>query len=141
MHPVRHIQNGWDQVGRKVLRLNQAVFLNKIFENSITCGLNNGALDLALYLLRIDCPTDIVGGDYIQKMNVAGLDIYLNDDRLGNIAISEIGFGFAGLRIVGRGGRRPVLESPLSKVVSSRNHPLKVTSLVGLRTGSAGTLT
>src|SRR3989337_1380085 len=82
--------------------------LNEVLEDGMPGCLNDRAFDLSLDEARVDSLTDVVGAEYLQEVDVTGLQVDFDRGRLGHVTVGEVRLGLARLRVVGSRLRRAI---------------------------------
>ena len=96
---IRYIQDGRNQICREVGCQNLPILHDEILNRRIPLPLYHATLDLALHLLWVDGPPNIVGRDHPHHVQLASLDIHLDLDGLGRIAEGNARIAFPRLLV------------------------------------------
>ena len=98
---ARRIERGRDDVRRESIVEVAAVAQLDLLDRGVADGLQRAALDLALGEDRVDDPADVVGGDDVADMDLAGVEIDLDVGDAGGPAERRV--GIAAVQVVVEG--------------------------------------
>ena len=102
---ARRIERGRDDVRRQPVVEVAAVAQLDLLDRGVADGLERAALDLALGQDRVDDPTDVVGGDHVADVDLAGVEVDVDPGDAGGPAERRVGVAGVGLVVERRAAR------------------------------------